>query len=68
VIAAAGHPPNTCPRSLLAGRAGQFLQMHGYLYDSHPDDFKFPEAAHRHAHEDMEIENEQKESGRENLE
>ncbi|MEY3902353.1 MAG: hypothetical protein RL189_1659, partial [Pseudomonadota bacterium] len=45
-----------------------FMQMHGYWHDSHPDDFRFPEAEHRHAHEDMAIENEQKESGRENLE
>lgn len=45
-----------------------FMQMHGYWHDSHPDDFRFPDAEHRHAHEDMAIENELKESGRENLE
>ena len=45
-----------------------FMQMHGYWHDSHPNDFRFPEAEHRHAHEDMDIENEQKESSRENLE
>lgn len=45
-----------------------FMQMHGYWHDTHPDDFRFPTAEHKHAHEDMEIENQQKESGRENLE
>jgi HupE / UreJ protein len=44
-----------------------FMQLHGYWHDSHPDEFRFPEAEHRHAHEDMEIDNLQKESGRENL-
>jgi len=45
-----------------------FMQIHSYWHDSHPNDFRFPEAEHRHAHEDMDIENEKKESGRENLE
>ena len=45
-----------------------FMQMHGYWHDAHPDEFRFPEAEHRHVHEDMDIENEKKESGRENLE
>jgi hypothetical protein len=45
-----------------------FMQMHGYWHDSHPNDFRFPEAEHRHAHEDMDIENEKEESGRESLE
>lgn len=53
---------------MFAGIFLLFMQMHGYWHDSHPDDFRFPEAEHRHAHEDMDIENEQKESGRENLE
>ena len=45
-----------------------FMQMHGYWHDSNPDEFRFPEAEHRHVHEDMDIDNLQKESGRENLE
>ena len=44
------------------------MQMHGYWHDSNPDEFRFPEAEHRHVHEDMDIDNLQKESGRENLE
>lgn len=53
---------------MFAGIFLLFMQMHGYWHDSHPNDFRFPEAEHRHAHEDMDIENEQKESDRENLE
>jgi hypothetical protein len=53
---------------MFAGVYLLFMQMHGYWHDSHPNDFRFPEAEHRHAHEDMEIDNLQKESGRENLE
>jgi hypothetical protein len=51
--------------------AGIFLlamQMHGYWHDSHPDDFRFPTQEHKHAHEDMEIESEKADSGRDNLE
>jgi hypothetical protein len=44
-----------------------FMQMHGYWHDSDPDSFRFPVEEHRHIHEDMEIENLQKENGRENL-
>lgn len=33
-----------------------FTQLHGYQHDVHPDDFRFPAAEHRHAHEDMAVE------------
>ncbi len=45
-----------------------FMQMHGYWHDSDPNGFRFPDGEHRHAHEDMDIENEKKESDRENIE
>lgn len=34
-----------------------FTQLHGYQHDSRPDSFRFPAAEHRHAHEDMDVEN-----------
>ena len=34
-----------------------FTQLHGYQHGSHPDSFRFPAAEHRHAHEDMDVEN-----------
>lgn len=34
-----------------------FTQLHAYQHDSEPDSFRFPVQEHRHAHEDMEIEN-----------
>lgn len=34
-----------------------FTHLHGYQHDAHPDSFRFPAAEHRHAHEDMEVEN-----------
>lgn len=34
-----------------------FTQLHGYQHDVHPDSFRFPAAEHRHAHEDMDVEN-----------
>jgi hypothetical protein len=34
-----------------------FVQLHGYQHDVAPDSFRFPEAEHRHLHEDMNIEN-----------
>lgn len=34
-----------------------FTQLHGYQHDTHPDSFRFPAAEHRHAHEDMDVEN-----------
>ncbi|MDM7948951.1 HupE/UreJ family protein [Hydrogenophaga sp.] len=33
-----------------------FTQLHGYQHDTHPDSFRFPAAEHRHAHEDMAVE------------
>ncbi len=33
------------------------MQLHGYQHDAEPDSFRFPAAEHRHAHEDMEIDN-----------
>ena len=33
-----------------------FVQLHGYQHDRHADDFRFPAAEHRHAHEDMDVE------------
>jgi hypothetical protein len=44
-----------------------FMQAHGYWHDSHPNDFAFPTENHKHIHEDMELEQLDKESGRENL-
>lgn len=32
------------------------MQLHGYLHDSDPDSFRFPEKEHRHMHEDMDVE------------
>ena len=32
------------------------MQLHGYLHDSDPDSFRFPESEHRHIHEDMDVE------------
>lgn len=43
------------------------MQIHGYWHDSHPNEFRFPVEEHRHIHEDMDIENEKKESMRESL-
>jgi hypothetical protein len=34
-----------------------FTQLHGYQHDVAPDDFRFPAAEHRHAHEDLDVEN-----------
>jgi hypothetical protein len=33
------------------------MQLHGYQHDADPDSFRFPAAEHRHAHEDMDIQN-----------
>ena len=32
-----------------------FTQLHGYQHDTAPDSFRFPAAEHRHAHEDMAV-------------
>lgn len=34
-----------------------FTQLHGYQHDVAPDSFRFPAAEHRHAHEDLDVEN-----------
>jgi hypothetical protein len=44
-----------------------FMQVHGYWHDSHPNDFRFPDQEHIHAHEDMAIQQLEKESERDNL-
>ena len=36
-----------------------FMQLHGYQHDVAPDSFRFPTAEHRHAHEDLDVENTQ---------
>lgn len=39
-----------------------FTQLHGYQHDTAPDSFRFPTEEHRHAHEDLSIENTQDDS------
>lgn len=34
-----------------------FMQLHGYQHDADPDSFRFPAMEHRHAHEDLDVEN-----------
>ena len=34
-----------------------FVQLHGYQHDVNGETFRFPAAEHRHAHEDMDIQN-----------
>jgi len=53
---------------LYAGIYLFFMQMHGFWHDRNPNEFQFPREEHRHIHEDMEIQQQQEESGRENLE
>jgi hydrogenase/urease accessory protein HupE len=52
---------------IFAGVYLLFMQMHGFWHGSAPDSFTFPVAEHTHIHEDMAIEQERKESGRESL-
>lgn len=42
---------------LYAGVYLLFMQLHGYQHDVAPDSFRFPTAEHRHAHEDLDVEN-----------
>jgi hypothetical protein len=42
---------------LYAGVYLLFVQLHGYQHDTNPDSFRFPTAEHRHAHEDLDVEN-----------
>ncbi len=44
---------------LYAGVYLLFMQLHGYQHDVNPDSFRFPAAEHRHAHEDLDVENTQ---------
>lgn len=52
---------------IFAGILLLFMQLHGFSHDIDPDDFRFPEKEHGHAHEDMEIERAKGESERESL-
>ena len=42
---------------VIAGLYLLFVQLHGLQHDLHAEDFRFPEHEHRHAHEDMEVQN-----------
>ena len=41
---------------IVAGTLLMLMQLHGYLHDSDPNGFRFPEQEHRHIHEDMDVE------------
>lgn len=41
---------------IVAGTLLLLMQLHGYLHDSDPNSFRFPEQEHRHIHEDMDVE------------
>ncbi|MDP1532494.1 MAG: HupE/UreJ family protein [Rubrivivax sp.] len=41
---------------IVAGTLLLLMQLHGYLHDSNPNGFRFPEQEHRHIHEDMDVE------------
>lgn len=41
---------------IAAGTLLLLMQLHGYLHDSDPNSFRFPEQEHRHIHEDMDVE------------
>lgn len=43
-----------------------FMQLHGYQHDADPDSFRFPAAEHKHAHEDLDVEN-TRDTGRDGL-
>jgi len=42
---------------ILAGIYLLFVQLHGYQHDVNGESFRFPQEEHRHAHEDMDINN-----------
>lgn len=48
---------STAANTLLMYAGGLLLlmQLHGYSHDSDPGAFRFPEAEHRHIHEDMDL-------------
>lgn len=52
---------------ITAGALLLFMQLHGYLHHVQADEFRFPEREHSHVHEDMAIEEAQKESTHDNL-
>ncbi len=41
---------------IVAGTLLLLMQLHGYLHDSDPNGFRFPEQEHRQIHEDMDVE------------
>lgn len=47
---------------IYAGVYLRFAQLQGYQHDRNPDSFRFPAQEHRHAHEDMDIDNSTDES------
>ena len=49
-----------------AGTLLLLMQLHGYQHDSDPDSFRFPSQEHKHAHEDLEVE-QSIDTGRESL-
>ena len=51
---------------IYAGVILLFMQLHGYQHDSDPDSFRFPIQEHKHAHEDLEVE-QSIDTGRESL-
>ncbi|MFZ1850969.1 MAG: HupE/UreJ family protein [Nitrosomonas sp.] len=51
---------------IYAGVLLLFMQLHGYQHDSDPDSFRFPIQEHKHAHEDLEVE-QSIDTGRESL-
>jgi hypothetical protein len=44
-----------------------FMQLHGYFHHTQAEEFRFPEKEHGHVHEDMAIEQLEKESTHDNL-
>lgn len=52
---------------ICAGIGLLLMQLHGLSHDLNPDEFRFAEKEHRHAHEDMAIDNTQVESDHDSL-
>lgn len=52
---------------IAAGALLLFMQLHGFFHHIQAEEFRFPEKEHSHIHEDMAIENLEKESTRDNL-
>ena len=51
---------------IYAGVLLLLMQLHGYQHDSDPDSFRFPSQEHKHAHEDLEVE-QSTDTGRDSL-